>query len=192
MRAAILAILSLLPGLSGAQAVVETGRDADGLRFWAWRGEGIHFKVAQRLPDQTRAFFMARGFDRAGADLIASRCIFRSMFRNTADAGTVEIDLSRWRVLPHGGEPRHLLTREAWSRRWADTRVPMPARLALEWALLPTRQQYGPGDYNWGMLSFGLPAASRFDLRFIWRRDGKEHEARLENLECARESGNTR
>jgi len=166
-------------------APVTTGQDPEtGLRFWEWRGEGVLFRLDQRLPDQTRAFFLARGFDRASADQVATRCVFQSRFRNTADAGAVTIDLDEWRIQVPGDAERRLLTREVWTRRWQAASLPQPARIAFEWSLLPTRQRYAPGDYNWGMTSYGLAPGQRFDLVFGWRRDGRRHHARLEDIQC--------
>lgn len=178
--------LFLLPFVGAAVAgPVTTGSDPDtGLRFWEWRGQGILFRLDQRLPDQTRAFFLARGFDRRAADRIAAGCVFQSMFRNTADAGTVTIDLDDWRIRVAGEEERRLLTREAWARVWQARDVPQSARIAFEWSLLPTRQTYAPGDYNWGMTSYGLSPGRRFDLEFSWRRDGTPHHAHLEDIQC--------
>ena len=52
---------------------------------------------------------------------------------------------------------------------------------------MPTRQHFEPGDYNWGMTSYGLPPGSRFDLRLRITVGGKPLEALVEGLECAPE-----
>jgi len=180
------ALALLWPGSPAADASsTTTGRAPDtGLRYWEWQGDGVLFRLTQRLPDQTRAFFLARGFDPDSADLIATRCVFQSMFKNTAEAGSVTIDLDDWRILVSGDKERALMTRETWTRQWQTRKPPQSARIAFEWSLLPTRQVYGPGDYNWGMTSYGLPPRQRFDLVFSWTRDGKVFTARLKDIEC--------
>ena len=46
-----------------AGAGVETGQDADtGRRSWTWSDQGGSVQLLQLLPDQTRAFFLGRGF----------------------------------------------------------------------------------------------------------------------------------
>lgn len=188
MRLALLPMLLAL-SLPFAADSVSTGiLPETGLRFWQWQADGVLFKLTQRLPDQTRAFFLARGFDRDSAERIATRCVFQSMFQNTAPpgGGSVSIDLDEWRLVTPGDE-RPLITREAWNREWDKKALPKPVRIAFEWSLLPTRQRYEPGDYNWGMTSYGLAPGERFNLRFGWRRDGQRFTGYLEDIECPRD-----
>ena len=177
---------ALLFSTAAAAAPLSQGRDpATGLRYWQWRDGGILFKLTQRLPDQSRGFFQARGFDPGTADRVARACVFQSMFKNTGapDSGTVSIDLNTWRVLTAGG-PRRLRLREDWAREW-PRELDRAARIAFEWSLLPTRQSYAPGDYNWGMTLYGLPPGARFDLEFRWSRDRKVFKGTFRNVECA-------
>jgi hypothetical protein len=170
----------------GVSQALERGVVAEtGLRYWEWQGQGVLFRLTQRLPDQTRAFFMARGFGRDDADYVARQCVFQSMFKNIAPPGSeaVEFDLDAWRLVT-GDDTRELLTREYWDRLWQERGVPEAARIAFEWSLLPTRQRYQPGDFNWGMTSYGLEPGRRFDLEFSWSRDGIHYRERIDNVEC--------
>lgn len=168
------------------QAELSRGADPDtGLRHWQWQEAGIHFKLTQRLPDQTRAFFGARGFDKAARERIALACVFQSEFKNTAgnDEPPVEYDLSEWRV--HTDEEvRPLMVRETWKPIWQEHDLPKAARIAFEWALLPTYQEYATGDYNWGMTAYGLPPGSEFDLEFSWQRGDQHYTRRINGIEC--------
>lgn len=174
----------LLPATLNGQAlqgvVPETG-----LRYWEWQGEGVLFRLTQRLPDQTRAFFLARGFTAGDTDYVAHKCVFQTLFKNTEPAGGANIhyDLEEWKIHAPGNRSR-LLTRERWNATWETRGVAQPARIAFEWALLPTRQVYQPEDYNWGMTSFGLEPGTRFDLEFSWERDGIRQQARLADIQC--------
>jgi hypothetical protein len=135
----------------------------------------------QRLPDQTRRFFQARGFDTQQADVIARRCVFQTVFPNTSapeTGGDVEYNLRDWSVQA-GGKRQGMKTREDWRSVWASKNTPQPAQLAFEWALFPTQQIYRPGDYNWGMSVFNLPPGSAFDLHVVWRWQGKTRSARI-------------
>ena len=156
-----------------------------GLRYWEWQGQGALFRLTQRLPDQTRAFFLARGFATADADYLARNCVFQTLFKNTDPLGgaTLAYDLHQWKVHAEG-TTQGVLTRERWNDIWDARGLSQPARIAFEWSLLPTRQRYQPADYNWGMTSFGLQPGTRFDLDFFYEREGTRNAARLEGVEC--------
>ncbi|MDH3407704.1 MAG: hypothetical protein OEM48_12395, partial [Gammaproteobacteria bacterium] len=63
--------------------------------------------------------------------------------------------------------------------------APPSARLAFEWSLLPTRQRYRSGDYNWGMSVFSLKPGDEFDLDIVWHQDGKKRSVLLKGVRCA-------
>jgi len=183
-------ILQLITGVAVASEVpVTTGTVPEtGLRYWEWKAEGALFRLTQRLPDQTRAYFMARGFDADDANRIAERCVFQSMFKNIADSGdaSIAIDLDSWRV-HRGNDEQRLLTREKWKKELQKSTVSRAATIALAWSLLPTRQDYAPGDYNWGMTSYGLEPGRIFDLEFSWQRNNQVFHGTLKRVECARD-----
>jgi len=171
-----------------AQAEVTTGIDADaGLPYWELREAGLSIRLVQRHPDQTRAFLLARGFSREDVELIAQSCVFQTIVRNTApvtSSDTLEYDLTAWRVQVAGAS-QAMQNRESWAQIWAAREIAKPARIAFEWALLPTRQRYNPGDYNWGMSVFGLRPDSHFDLALSWSRSGKPYSAVIREIHCA-------
>lgn len=178
----------VLPGMLLAalplSAEVISGRDDEsGQSRWEWREAGVSMQLIQRLPDQTRAFFLGRGFMRAEADAIGSTCVFQTIFRNDGSQ-RLSYDLNDWRVVRHP-ESLSLLTREYWDARWATEEVSQEARIALRWSLLPTRQSYQPGDYNWGMTSFGLPPGAAFDLSLRVSIGGTSVTATLPGIVCA-------
>ena len=162
------------------------GQDPDtGLRSWTWKSEGVRFELKQLLPDQTRAFFLARGFDADSADRFATSCVFQSVFENTGSpgSGSVRFDQRSWRVRVQG-RTRPMPVRADWAAEWEDRGLSPAARIAFEWSLLPTIQQYEPGDYNWGMTSYALLPGTGFDLEFSWDRDGEGYQGLLQGLEC--------
>lgn len=166
---------------------LEVGEDpGTGLRYWFWEEAGISFKLTQRLPDQTRAFFRARGFNHDAAERIALACVFQSEFQNIAerDRPPIRYDLSEWRIIVDG-KAKPLLIREFWSDVWENKySLPKSARIAFEWALLPTRQTYESKDFNWGMTVYGLSPGSKFDLEFSWYRGENRFSRRIDNIEC--------
>lgn len=174
--------IPLLLGMSAA--VVESGVDKEtGLRSWEWREAGVSLRLVQRLPDQSRAFFQARGFSSAAAERIASACIFQTIFRNESGQPLSYL-LDDWRIL-HRGASRKLVTRERWDAVWQEGEASQAARIALRWSLLPTRQRFEPGDYNWGMTGFGLPSGSTFDLEMVLRLGGEKLIRTIEGIVCA-------
>jgi hypothetical protein len=170
------------------QAVVSTGIDEDAkLPYWEIRSPGISLRLVQRLPDQTRGYFMARGFRSEDAEIIARSCVFQTIFRNESHKtrpDALSYNLKEWTVLQAGHE-RKMKTREDWEPVWQAKGVDHAARIAFEWSLFPTRQVYRPGDYNWGMSIFDLRPGTVFDLRVSWRQYGKNHVATIPDIQCA-------
>ncbi len=183
----ILALCALILFSAQLAAEVRRGTQAEnGLRFWEWRHQGVTIRLVALLPDQTRAFFQARGFNPEGADIIARHCVFQTTFRNEGMV-PINYNLGNWRVRFDDGE-LPMVTREVWERRWDGKQVEKSARIALNWSLLPTRQGFESGDYNWGMTSFGLSPGARFDLLFEISQGGNSIRDSITGLICAQES----
>lgn len=169
-------------------AVVNTGTDEEArLPYWEIVEQAVSIRIVQRLPDQTRGFFQARGFSVADSELIAQSCVFQTVFKNLSPAPEpvkIEYNLHEW-VVHTAGAQRRMKTREDWKKIWTGRRAPQAAQLAFEWGLLPTRQAYGPGDYNWGMSIFGLAPGTKFDLDVVWQQNGERSTVRLNGVRCA-------
>ena len=183
---ALAAAVSWPPAVQAA--AIHSGIDEEAqLPYWEVADKGMSLRLIQRLPDQTRGFFQARGFSETDADLIAMNCVFQTVFKNisasTAKA-TLEYNLHEW-VLHSGDRQGRMKTREDWRTEWDARKAPKSAQLAFEWALLPTRQTYRPGDFNWGMSVFGLKPGSRFDDDVVWHQYGEKHTVRVKDMECA-------
>ncbi len=151
--------------------------------------DGLKLEMQALGHDAVQAFFIGRGFSAQNARMIAHEgCFFRSAIGNgqkTAGDKEITIDLRRWRLTGKGGRGG-LRVREDWQKIWVERGVAEDARTAFYWALFPTRQSYGPTDYNWGMLSFGLTPGTEFDLKLRWRFGAKEQLVTLKGLQCAR------
>ena len=185
LRAALAA--AVLSCAAPASAAVTTGIDAEAnLPYWQFAQGHISVRLVQRLPDQTRGFFEARGFSTADADRIAQSCVFQTIFKNVASGpkGAIEYNLKEWAVHT-GGEKRQMKTREDWQKEWTARGVPPPAQLAFEWSLIPTRQRYAAGDYNWGFSIFNLAPGTRFALDLVWRENGARRSGRINGVVCA-------
>jgi len=171
-------------------ATAEVVRSTDGktgLAKWKFTADDVEIELIQRLPDQTRGFFQARNFPTAVADEIAMNCIFQTIIRNreASDAGRpVAVDLETWRIRREGTEGGMKL-KAPWLASWPEAAVGQAARLAFQWAMFPTRQEFQPGDYNWGMTAYGLSPGSAFDLLVVWQRDGLTDSGWIRDIECA-------
>lgn len=178
--AALIALASIAPLPAAAQDAAVRTLERDGLKL----------ELAPIEPDAVRAFFLGRGFRAEDTELLVREgCMFRSAIGSqatSADAPPVTVTLTRWQVTPDGAPPRPPLTREDWERTWAELKVAEDASVAFYWALFPTEQMFSPSDYNWGMLTFGLAAGTRFALDVAWSTGGKDHTERLEGLACAK------
>lgn len=186
--APVLLPMLLLSANAIAGIGITRGTDAEArLPYWEVRDPGVSIRLVQRLPDQTRGYFEARGFDAAAVERIARGCVFQTVFRNLAPdgpAGTIEYDLREW-VVEAGGRKLGLKTREDWEHEWTRLQVPGPAQTAFKWSLLPTRQTYRSGDYNWGMSMIELSPGTRFHLTVTWRQDDARRSARIRDIACA-------
>jgi hypothetical protein len=172
----------------GADQVVGTDPEA-GLPFWAWEDGALEIRLVQRLPDQTRAFFIGRGFSSAAADRVARSCVFQAIMRNLAQGGqtpVLGIDLTDWR-LDAGAGVRALVSKDVWDAEWVAAGESEAARIAFRWSLFPTTQELRGGDYNWGMISLGVPPGTRLDLMLSWTIDAEPRGAVLRGLTCAPE-----
>jgi hypothetical protein len=178
----VLGIALILPWALPAEVI--NGKEAGtGRLTWEWREAGISFQLLQLLPDQTRAFYLGRGFSKEHAEIIANACVFQTIFRNEGKT-PISYDLNDWSVL-HQGRSNSLLTREHWNEKWLKEGASQAARIAMEWALLPTRQRFEPGDYNWGMSSYGFSPGSSFDLTLVIQRNNEAMTAEIPDILCA-------
>jgi len=188
-KATVLAIgLFVHHTITIADVKIETGMDAEAnLPFWQISDEGMSLRLVQRLPDQTRGYFMARGFSKPDADLIARSCLFQTIFKNESShtqPSDLEYNLRDW-VVTVGSNQQGLKVREDWQQEWVKRKINKAAQVAFEWSLYPTQQIYRPGDYNWGMSLFNLPPGTKFDLNVVWRQFGKNRSATIKGMQCA-------
>jgi len=173
----------------GVAVELTTGIDAQAqLPYWQIKDEGMSLRLVQRLPIQSRAFFLARGFNKQQVERIAQSCVFQTVFKNVSheaeQPAPLTYNLREW-VISHNGKHQGIKTREDWSVEWLAEKVATPVQLAFEWALYPTEQEYKPGDYNWGMSVYDLKPGSKFDLKVVWHQFGKAHSTIIKNMQCA-------
>lgn len=171
-----------------AMAELKTGVDNEAqLPYWEYSNASMSIRLVQRLPIQTRAYFLARGFSKAQSERIAQSCVFQTVFKNNShltNPAALQYNLRDWKV-HFQDKTLGLKTREDWAKEWQQENVKKPVQVAFEWSLYPTQQQYKPGDYNWGMSIFNLAPGSKFNLDLSWQQYGKSHNVKIKDIECA-------
>lgn len=168
----------------GLAAIAHTVEPQSGLESWSWKGSGIDITLNQRLPDQTRAYFLGRGFSAAQAEEIAAACVFQAIIRNQSATAQLSLNLAEWRVTA-GDSAKPVRLEAEWQTRWQQQEVDTAARVAFRWSLFPATQQFEPGDWNMGMVTMGLPHDTRFALALRWQSGKEAHEFRFPELRCA-------
>lgn len=181
------AILATLFVMNTAASAADTRHEVNPqsmLETWESKDHGVFLSLTQIKPDQARAFFLARGFDRKSVDEYASTCVFQTIFRNESVPAAVSTALDDWRISTPKGE-QGLKLEADWERQWEANQVPESARIAFRWSQFPMEQSFEPGDWNQGMTTYKLPMGSKFDLKFRWKIKGVLHESLLAGVRCA-------
>lgn len=171
----------------GGETLHERNPEA-GVDSWKTSHHGVTLELAQITPDQARAFFIGRGFERVDAERYAAACVFTAILRNDAAPGAIAYRLAEWQAIGDGGAPRRLKLKEDWLKEWAARGLPQARKIAFEWSQLPSEQSFEPGDWNQGMLTLMLPRGSRFDLKFGWTLRGKPDNATMKGVICAQDN----
>ncbi|CRI67206.1 conserved exported hypothetical protein [Thiocapsa sp. KS1] len=180
--AAAVAVATVLAGPPSSAEPVRIDPETGAATFEI-QAHGVSLSLTQLLPDQVRAFYVARGFDLDDADVFAGACVYMTVLRNDTTPGTLDFRLSDWEV-QHNEEVHPLPPLDDWLAQWTARGVPDSARLAFRWAQFPSEQSYAPGEWNQGMLATGLPPGSRFDLIARWMIADQTYEGRLDDVRC--------
>lgn len=145
---------------------------------------GVRIQLVQRIPDQTRSFYIARGFPKAAADRYAEACVFQTILHNNTKDALVRIDLSDWRVLGNSGA-RALRLETEWQTQWEELGVSPSARVAFKWSQFPEKQKHRPGDWFQGMIAAQQSPGAEFDLKVRWYENEDMREAVVRGLKCS-------
>ena len=184
MRLLSLTLLALWgPAVSAAELSVDPDT---GLASWQTEQAGIQVRLTQISPDQARAFYLARGFSAAATERYIAECVFMTVVRNVGDTPILH-RLADWRYVISGQPPQTIRSKTEWERIWKKWGVNESARIAFSWAQIPTTQTFAPGDWNQGMTTYSVPRDTSFDLRFVWRVDGKTRAGLIEHVRCSHE-----
>lgn len=157
-----------------------------GATSWKIQSHGVYFSLTQILPEQAQAFYVNRGFTLKQIEPYTSSCIFMTVLRNDSAPGAIHFIRNNWSVLVDGN-PHSLVPVDQWLQRLSNSNAEKSALVAFRWAQFPPEQEYEPGgDWNQGMLSIGLAPDRQFDAIARWDSQGKNYEARLTEVTCAK------
>jgi hypothetical protein len=167
--------------------VQRSNNEENGLGKWHFIEGDIEIELVQRLPDQTRAMLMKHEFSSEVIEAMATSCMFQTIVRNSgksASGQSVSVDLALWRM-QHAGRQVSILLKEPLIESWSDEDASEKARLFVRWAMFPTRQEYLPGDYNWGLTAYNIPPGAQFDLDVYWDEGDKQYSGTINDVICA-------
>ncbi|MBI3523895.1 MAG: hypothetical protein HY066_05100 [Betaproteobacteria bacterium] len=158
-----------------------------GIESWQFtdKADGVGVLLMQISPDQARAFFLARGFQRKDVDYYASSCVFMTLVKNQS-AQPVEYRLGDWRYTRRDGVARPLKLKDDWLKEWKARGVSQSARIAFEWSQHPVEQTLEPGDWNQGMTTYLVPHGEQFDLSVKWKTGSNIHAGTIREIRCAK------
>lgn len=179
--------LTLLALWGTTLSAAEPDVDPDtGLRSWQTDQAGVQVRLTQINSDQARAFYLARGFSAAATERYVAECVFMTVVRNIGDT-PIQHRLADWRYVISGLPPQTIRSKTGWDQIWKKLGEKESARIAFTWAQFPTTQTFAPGDWNQGMTTYNVPRDQPFNLKFVWRADGKTHTGLIENVRCSNE-----
>ncbi|MFK5970674.1 MAG: hypothetical protein QM487_11220 [Candidatus Marithrix sp.] len=175
-------IFSIIPTLLLADVSKHIIDSETKLVGWKLDQAGLELELNQLLPNQTRAFFQARGFSVKHANDIATGCIYQTIVRNKADK-PITILLKQWQIKTRDGTEQPIKLKEVWDSEWND--ISQAARIAFRWSTFPTEQTFtSASDSNWGMISFGLNPGISFDLHIFWQLDHELQDIWIKDMQC--------
>lgn len=170
-----------LIGVASA-ATEEALDDRTGLPRWDAGTDNVRLRLVQRLPDQTRAFFLGRGFSAEQVDRIAENCVLQTIMYNDGEV-PIDLDIAKWSAQVGDTQYAPRLMTD-WQREWQDAGVGNGPRIAFRWALFPNQQSFAPGDWNMGMTTWPVPPGTEMDVHIRWSVDGIAHELTAEAVRC--------
>lgn len=151
--------------------------------------EGLDFYLSARTPEQTNAFYSARGLPLSAVQAIAQSCFLTvGLYNRRAD--TVWLDLATWRLLDANGRDIKRISLTEWRARWKELNIPLAAQATFGWTQLPETRDLQPDEDVGGNVPL-VPPAGEFTLiaRFATgvAGKGKPIEITVPGLTCPRE-----
>ncbi len=151
--------------------------------------EGLDFYLSARTPEQTNAFYSARGLPINAVQEIAKSC-FLTVGLHNRRTDIVWLDLATWRFADANGREVTRVSLPQWTARWKAMQIPLAAQATFGWTQLPETRDMQP-DENVGGNVPVVPPPGEFTLtaRFPTGATGtgKPIEISVPGLSCPRD-----
>lgn len=182
---ASLALAVISAGASGKtiEYAIQAGT---GIESWQLIDEGFDVMLMQITPDQSRGFFLGRGFTREDADHYAESCVLAAIVKNHTKKN-IAYNLADWRYTDGKDGLKHKIRlRGDWLEIWKQRGVSKSSRIAFEWSQHPDKQLLEPGDWNQGMTTYQVPHGSTLNLIVNWKIGEHIREETIPGIRCAK------
>ena len=151
--------------------------------------DGLDFYLSARTPEQTNAFYSARGLPANAVQAIAKSCFLTVGLRNHR-TDTLWLDLATWRFIDASGREIKRISLPDWVARWQAIQVPLAAQATFGWTQLPETRDLQPDEDVGGNVPV-VPPPGEFTLiaRFATgvAGSGKPIEITVPGLICPRD-----
>ncbi len=151
--------------------------------------EGLDFFISVRTPEQTSAFYAARGLPPAAVQAIAKSC-FLTVGLHNRRTDTLWLDLTMWRMADASGREIARISQPEWTARWNALKVPLAAQATFGWTQLPETRDMQPDESVGGNIPI-VPPPGTFTLTARFRTGaqgtGKPVEISVPGLSCPRD-----
>jgi len=176
----VLAVVAGLATCLGARA-------ADGRETATERG--VRMSVQPRAPQQSLAFYEARGFPPVARERIAAACLVTVSIRNES-GGVVWLEPSRWRLQTAQGRELRLHGPDWWQGQWDEIGLGAAHRATFGWTQLPASRDLQPHEPVGGNIALDPPGGPfHLEARFATgdRKQGEEIVMTFDDLVCPRD-----
>lgn len=124
--------------------------------------EGLSFYLSARTPEQTDAFYSARGLPQNAVQAIAQTCFLTVGLHNRSEQ-IVWLDLAHWRFTDTQGREIKRISLPEWTARWQKMGVPLAAQATFGWTQLPETRDMQPDEDVGGNVPL-VPPSGEFSL----------------------------
>lgn len=153
--------------------------------------EGLDFYLSARTPEQTNAFYSARGLPLIAVQAIAQSC-FLTVGLHNRSANTVWLNLAAWRFADGAGREIKRISLPEWTARWQALHVPLAAQATFSWTQLPETRDMQPDEDVGGNVPL-VPPPGEFTLIAHFptgvEGTGKPIVITVPGLSCPRDGG---
>jgi hypothetical protein len=159
-----------------------------------WRGpyletDALLIGLVPQSPDQTAAFYEARGFPRAAIERIRQTCFVTVHIENKSK-DVIWLELDQWRFTGNG-KPLHRLDDSYWRGQWDGIDLRQASRSTFGWTQLPPVRDLQPDEPVGGNLVFpGDTDILTIEAKFHTGTDRQGEPIRVGfgNIRCSQEA----